>query len=122
MRRIVRDYIAAALDRTRPELEQFIAAHLQCPEAVPLVFSDPATSIREIRSMRIMPRLRADFPEVDVLAEMQVSLIARTQRRGVDLGTRTFLLNVVLDAVGTVQADGYDLVPQHARLTAWWGG
>jgi hypothetical protein len=35
---------------------------------------------------------------------------------------RPFLLDVALDAVGTVAGRGYDLVPQRARLVAWWGG
>jgi len=30
MRLIVRDYIAAAIDRARPELEQFITEHMEC--------------------------------------------------------------------------------------------
>jgi hypothetical protein len=36
MHRIVRDYIAAAVDRARPDLERYIAEHLEYPEAVPL--------------------------------------------------------------------------------------
>ncbi|HEV2359752.1 MAG TPA: hypothetical protein VGZ23_19355 [bacterium] len=44
VRRIVRDYIVAVIDRAKPQLEQFIAGHLECPEAVPLIFADPLVS------------------------------------------------------------------------------
>jgi hypothetical protein len=121
VRRFAWDYVAAAIDRARPRFEEFIARHLECPEAVPLVFTEPLASICEIRSLKIAPRFRADFPEVDVAVAMQVVITARTRRRGVDLGGRTFLLDVALDAVGTTQGLGYDVVPQRARLTAWVG-
>jgi hypothetical protein len=68
MRRIVRDYIAAAINRAKPQLEQFVAVHLECPEAIPLIFGDRLASIREVRVVKITPRYRADFPEVDVKA------------------------------------------------------
>jgi hypothetical protein len=48
--------------------------------------------------------------------------MARTRRDVLDQGKRSFLLDVVLDAVGTVRGAGYDVVPQRARLVAWWGG
>lgn len=41
MRRIVCDFVGAAIDRKKPELEQFIVGHLECPESVPLIFTDP---------------------------------------------------------------------------------
>ena len=122
MRRIVRDYIRAAIDRARPQLDHFIAGHLECPESVPLIFTDRLVSIREIGELKITPRYQADFPEVDVAVAMQVSTMARTRRDGVGQGTRPFLLDVALDAVGTVAGRGYDVVPQRARLVAWWGG
>jgi hypothetical protein len=31
------------------------------------------------------------------------------------------LIDVQVDAVGTAQGLGYDVVPQRARLVAWWG-
>jgi hypothetical protein len=111
-----------AVDRVRPRFEQFIAAHLECPEAVPLIFGDRLPSIREIRSLKIAPRHPGDFPEVDVAVAMQLSMMARTRRDGAGQGMRPFLLDVVLDAVGTVQGVGYGVAPQRARLTAWWGG
>ncbi len=120
MRCIVRDYVTAAIERTRPDLERFIAGHLECPEAVLLTFTDPVVSIREICEIRIMPRYRADYPPVDVVVALSVSLTARTRRRGVDVGTQTFALDVALRALGTPQGSGYDVTPQDARLTAWW--
>jgi hypothetical protein len=122
VRRIVRNYIATAVDRRKPELERFIAGHLECPESVPLIFADRLAAIREIRGLKIRPRYRADFPEVDVAVAMQVSTMARTRRDGAGQGLRPFLLDVALDAVGTVRGGGYDVVPQRARLVAWWGG
>lgn len=122
MRCIVREYIAAAIDRGRPDLERYIAGHLQCPQAVPLAFTDPVASIREIRGVKIAPRFRADFPPVDVVVTMRVSLTARTRQRGVDLGTTRIAVDVELDAIGTTAGQGYDLKPQRARLLAWWGG
>ena len=67
--------IAAAIDRAKPDLEQFVARHLECPEAVPLIFVARLATIREIRSLKITPRYHADFPEVDVAVAMQVSMI-----------------------------------------------
>jgi hypothetical protein len=41
MRRVVRDYIAAAIDRARPELERYIAGHLQAGGRPRSYFTDP---------------------------------------------------------------------------------
>jgi hypothetical protein len=65
--RIIRDYVSAPFDSAKPELERFIVEHVQCPEAVPLVFIQPAASICGIRRIRITPRFRADDPVVDVV-------------------------------------------------------
>ena len=69
-----------------------------------------------------MPRYRADFPEVDVAVVMRVSVKARTRRDRAGQGIRPFLIDVALGAIGTVRGAGYDVVPQRARLTSWWGG
>jgi hypothetical protein len=122
MRRVVRDHVVAALDRARPDLERFVAGHLERPEAVPLIFADRLASIQEIRGLKITPRYTADFPEVEIAVAMQVSVMARTRRDGAGQGIRPFLLDVVLDAVGTVAGHGHNLVPQRARCIAWWGG
>ena len=79
-------------------------------------------SIREIRVVKITPRYHADFNEVDLEAALQVSVMARTRRDGAGHRVRPFLLDVALVAVGTAKGDGYDVVPQRARLVAWWGG
>ncbi|HEV2357608.1 MAG TPA: hypothetical protein VGZ23_08365 [bacterium] len=50
---------------------------------------------------------------------MQVAITARTRRRDVDLGIRTFLIDVQMDAIDTVAGHGYNVVPQRARLVAW---
>ena len=72
MRRVVRDQIAAANRRSRPQLERFMAGHLECPATVPLAFTRPVASIQEIRELRVTPRFRADYPPVDVVVEMRV--------------------------------------------------
>jgi hypothetical protein len=51
-----------------------------------------------------------------------VGFTAMTRQRGVDLGTRTSAVDVEVDTSGTVRGAGYDVVPQRARLVAWWGG
>jgi len=61
MRRVVYDFIAATIARTEPQLEQFIAGHLEHPTAVPLVFTDPAASIREICDVKVKPRFSGDY-------------------------------------------------------------
>lgn len=121
MRRIVRDYIAAALDRAKPELERYIAERLEIPEPVPLIFVDPTVSIQEIRHLKIAPRFGGDFPPVDVAVGMRVAITARTRRRGEDLGAQTFTLDVQVNALGTAQGHEYDVKPQGAWLISWWG-
>ena len=77
MRRVVRDYIAAGLDRQKPQLERYVAEHLRCPQACPLVFTEPAVTIREVRRVKIAPRFRTDYPPVDVTVMMCVSIHRR---------------------------------------------
>lgn len=47
MRRIVRDYVAASIDRVRPQLEEYLARHLEYRESFPLVFDNPVASIQK---------------------------------------------------------------------------
>jgi hypothetical protein len=47
IRRIVRDFITAAIDREKPHLEQFIAEHLRYPDAFPLEPRGPVGGRRE---------------------------------------------------------------------------
>lgn len=78
-------------------------------------------SIREVRSLKIVPRFRSDFPEVDIIVAIAASITAPTLQRGVDLGTRTTAVDVEVEAIGSVVGLGYDLLPHRARPTAWWG-
>ncbi|HLW47991.1 MAG TPA: hypothetical protein VKW09_09525 [bacterium] len=121
MRRIVHDYIAAAIDRARPDLERYIAGHLECREAFPLTFEEPRASIREIRSIKITPRFPGDFPAADVVVVFHVAITARTRQRSVDLGARRTMVDVEVDASGSVVGHGYEVLPHHARLVAWCG-
>jgi hypothetical protein len=52
MRRIVRDYIASALDRQRGERERFIAEHILHPDAFPLVLAGPVVAVSEIAHLQ----------------------------------------------------------------------
>lgn len=72
--------------------------------------------------MKITLRYRTVYPEADVEAAMQGSVMARTRRDYAGQGMRSFLLDVALDAIGTVRGREYLVVPQRARLVAWWGG
>jgi DNA-binding transcriptional LysR family regulator len=121
VRRIVHDYVLAALDRQKPQLEHHIADRLVYPESSHRVLTDPAASIREIRRLKIAPRFRADYPPVDVTVVMRVAMTAHTRDRGADIGIRTTAVDVELRAVGTAQGMGYNLEPQTARLVACWG-
>ena len=46
---------------------------------------------------------------------MEVSITTNTQRHGVNLGIRTFLIDVRVDAIGTVQGNGYERRSESAR-------
>jgi hypothetical protein len=94
MRRLVRDYIAAASNRARPKLERFIAANLECPETIPRAFIDPFASITEIRSIKMAARFPADYCAVDVVVAVRAAIKARTRHRGVDRGIRTVTVDV----------------------------
>lgn len=83
MRRVVCDYIAAAITCAQPRFEEFIAQHLQCPAPVPLAFTGSVASIREIRQLSSRLDSAQYYPPVDVVVAMRVSLTARARRRGV---------------------------------------
>jgi hypothetical protein len=106
MRRVVRDYVATSISRARPQLEQYIARHLKYSEPFPFVLTEPVASILQIRRVKITPRFRADYPPLDIVATMHLSMTARTRKRVVELGTRSFDIDVELDALGSVQSDG----------------
>lgn len=115
MRRVVREYIAAPIDRAKLDLEGYIAQHLRYPEAFPFSLSDPVALIREIRQVKITPRFRADYPPVDVIITMQVALTGKARKRDVELGERTLTIGVELGALGTPQGHGYDVSPEQAN-------
>lgn len=133
IRPIVRDYIVAALERQKPNLEMYVAEHLEYPEAFPLVLDKPAVTIRWTGRVNIVQQFQTDYPPVDVTAALRVALTAESRRRDVAsgvrtaavpdavLGLRTFDMDVELKAIGAAVSRGYDLTPQSARLTAWWG-
>ena len=104
-----------------PELERYIAEHLRYGAAFRFTLTDTSASIREIRSVKITPRFRIDFPPVDVTILMSVSLSATMRRDEVEMGRQTFTIDVKLQALGTVQGDRYEVAPEQAELTAWWG-
>jgi hypothetical protein len=121
VRRVVRKYIVTSVNRAKPAFESYIAEHLQYPGPFPFKLSHSTASILEIRQLKITPRIRADYPPVDIRLAIRISMTALTQKQGVDLGPRTFSIDVEFDAVGTVQGNGYDVAPRRARMAAWWG-
>ena len=131
MRRLVCNYVAAALDRQKPDLERFIATHLEYPDAFPLGLGEPAVAIREIGRVRIAPQFGTDYPPIDVTAGLHVALTAtavrRKRERGVRpaavpdavLGRRTFAIDVEIEARGIAAGSVYALRLRRARPTAW---
>jgi hypothetical protein len=53
---IVHDYIIAALDRQKADLEHFITERLECPDAFPLDLARHTATIREAGRLKIVPR------------------------------------------------------------------
>lgn len=133
MRRIVRDYLVAALRRQQNDLECFLARHLEVGDPFPLILAEPAVVICEVRGLTIAPRFGSDFPEVDVTAALRVAITATAERRDAArgirtaavpetcVGRRTFAIDVELKATGTAVGSGYEVRPLRARLTGWWG-
>jgi hypothetical protein len=89
MRRIVQDYIIAALDRQKPDLEMYIAEHLEYPEAFPLVLDKPAVAIQWSGRVNIAPKFQADYPSIEVTTALRVAVTAESRRRDVARGVRT---------------------------------
>lgn len=123
MRRIIRHRVAASIEQGKPQLNDYIARSLQFPEAFPYLIHDPVASIREVRKLQITPRFEANYPPVEVLVTVWVSLAARTRQRDGGIGPRVFDVDVELAARGQVRGDGtYRIVPQSATVKAWWSG
>ena len=121
VRRIVRDFIHTAIIRAQPTLEEYIGQHLLYPEPFPFTLTDTVAVLQELRSVHIAPRWPGDYPPVDVIITAHALLTAKTRRRDEELGPRTFAADVEIRALGAVHGTGYTLVPEEARLTAWWG-
>ena len=121
MRRIVRDFIHTAIVRAQPAIEQYVGQHIRYPEPFPFTLTDTVAALQELRDVHVTPRWSGDYPPVDVIITAHVLLTAKTRRRDAELGLRTFAADVEVRAFGAVQGTGYTLVPEEARLTAWWG-
>ena len=121
MRRIVRDFIHAAIARSKPAIEEYIGQHLRYPEPFPFTLTEAVATFQELRSVHVAPRWSGDYPPVDVIITARILLTAKTRRRDEELGVRTFNANVEVRALGAVQGTGYTVVPEEARLAAWWG-
>ena len=121
MRRIVRDFIHTAIVRAQPAIEQYVGQHIRYPEPFPFTLADTVAALQELRDVHVTPRWSGDYPPVDVTIAARVMLTAKTRQRGADLGLHTFTADVEVRAFGAVQGTGYTLVPEEARLTAWWG-
>ncbi|HET9001976.1 MAG TPA: hypothetical protein VFP86_20220 [bacterium] len=57
MRRFVRDRVAAALERAKPALEDYISRHLEYPLGFPYKLAPAAVLIREFRQLKVVPKL-----------------------------------------------------------------
>jgi hypothetical protein len=123
MRRIVRERVSASMELAKRSLEAWIAERLEYPVGFPYALSGPVVSIREMRTLRITPAMRADYPPVEIEATMRASLVADVRNVPGLAGPRRLDVDCQLLAKGTVRGDGrYDIAPHSARLTAWWQG
>ena len=67
MRRLlVRDRVAAAVERARPTLEEYISRHLEYPLGFPYKLAPAAVVIREVRQFKVVPLAKAGLPPVQV--------------------------------------------------------
>jgi hypothetical protein len=123
VRRIVRDRVAASIEREKARLEEYVAQRLQYLDGFPYALNDPVISIREVRSLKLKPLARADYPPLDIEVILFGSLAAGVRNNPKDLGPSVFGIDVQLNARGTVRGDGtYSIAPQSATLKAWWRG
>jgi hypothetical protein len=123
MRRVVRSRIAAALERARPMLEEFIGQHLGYPLGFPHRFGHAAVRIREVQKLTVIPLVKwTDLPPVEIEVTLKAWLCNRAVELRGDWDPGIFLdVDIQLTARGTVVPDGsYDVEPRSARLTSWW--
>lgn len=109
-----------AIIRAQPAIEEYVGQHLRYPEPFLFTLIDTIAALQELRDVHVTARWSGDYPPVDVVITAQVLLTAKTRRRDEELGLRTFVADVEVRAFGAVQGTGYTLVPEEARLTAWW--
>lgn len=115
--------MSASIELAKQSLEEWIAECLEYPAGFPYVLNGPVVSIREMRSLRITPAARADYPPVDVDATMRGLLAAYVRNLPGETGPRRLDVDLRLLAKGTVRGDGsYDIAPHSATLKAWWQG
>jgi hypothetical protein len=121
MRRFVRDRIAAALDRARPTLEEYVSERLSYPEGFPHVFPRPVVAIREVRKFKIAPLAKADLPPVKIDTLVKAWLTARESPVRDRWGPGVLDVDIELLGHGTAAPDGtYNVEPRSAVLKAWW--
>lgn len=115
--------MSASIELAKGSLEAWISACLEYPAPFPYVLNGPVVSIREMRTLRITPTMRAQYPPVDIEATMRGSLVANVRTLPGQAGPRRLDVDVQLLAKGTVRGDGsYDVAPRSATLKAWWQG
>ena len=121
MRRFVRDRVAAALERAKLEIEEYVAEHLQYPEAFPFPVADAAVWIREVARFRIAAIAGADYPPVTVEVLLRAWLTNRVSGLWDGWTPGVLDIDVELVANGTVMPDGtYNVEPRSVVLKAWW--
>ena len=121
MRRIVRDRAAVAVERAAARLEAYVSRHLEYPLGFPYKFAPAAVSIREFRSIKVIPLAKANLPRVRVEVMLKAWLANRAVRIRGDWDPGILDADVQLTAHGIVAPDGtYSVEPRSAALKAWW--
>ncbi len=121
MRRFVKDRVAAALERARPSLEEFIARHVQYPLGFPSHFDGAAVLIREFRKIKVATLAKADLPPVRIEVLLKTWLANRVVQIGGEWDPGLLDADVQVTAYGIVLPDGrYEVEPHSATLKAWW--
>jgi hypothetical protein len=69
------------------------------------MLGEPVASIQEIRKLKITPRFRVDYPQLDVAVTMRVLITARSERREAKRGVRTAAVRDEYVGLGTFALD-----------------
>ena len=115
-RRVIR---SNALGRAKPELDEYITEHLKYPEAFPYRLALAAVLIREIRTLKVAPLAKADYPPVQIQVRLKAWLSNRAVKIRGDWDPGILDVDVQLTAHGTVAPDGsYNVAPDlpYSRL------